>query len=126
LKITSYTVAERPLRYDFASSEITPDAQIQVKIVQYLIFVIIIIIVYPQPNVLDEATESNPGALWWLKADGCNINKGLKETTRLQWSGDVDLGDGALQFESYKLRLQKVNKFRKCSRGLKRSVELCK
>jgi len=47
-----------------------------------------------------------------LKADGCDINKELKETTRLQWSGDVDLGDGALQkrFQSYKLHLQKVNK----------------
>ncbi|XP_065893778.1 uncharacterized protein [Dysidea avara] len=85
-------VAERSLRYDFASSEITLDAQIQL-------------------NVLDEAAKSNPGAWWWLKADGCNINKGLKETTKLQWSGDVDLGDGALQkqYQSYKLRLQKVN-----------------
>ena len=47
-----------------------------------------------------------------MKANGCDINKGLKETTRLQWSGDVDLCDGALQkqFQAYKLRLQKVNK----------------
>ena len=61
--------------------------------------------------MLDEAAKSNPGAWWWLKADGCDINKGLKETTKLQWSGDVDLGDGALQkqYQSYKLCLQKVN-----------------
>ena len=67
---------------------------------------------YPQLNVLDEAAKSNPGAWWWLKANGCDINKGLKETTRLQWSGDVDLGDRALQkqFQSYKLHLQMVKK----------------
>ena len=47
-----------------------------------------------------------------MKADGCDINKGLKESTKLQWSGDVDLGDGSLQkqFQSYKLRLQKAEK----------------
>lgn len=47
-----------------------------------------------------------------MKGDGCDINKGLKESTKLQWSGDVDLGDGSLQkqFQSYKLRLQKAEK----------------
>jgi len=39
-----------------------------------------------------------------LKADGCNIVKGLKESTKLQWSGDVDLANGALeeQYKAYK------------------------
>ena len=47
-----------------------------------------------------------------MKGDDCDINKGLKESTKLQWSGDVDLGDGSLQkqFQSYKLRFQKVEK----------------
>ena len=48
-------------------------------------------------NVLDEAAEHNPDAWWWLKADGCDINKGLKETSKLERSGDVDLTDGSLQ-----------------------------
>ena len=47
-----------------------------------------------------------------LKDDGCDINKGLKETAKLQWSGNVDLCDEAVQkqFQSYKLRLQKADK----------------
>ena len=47
------------------------------------------------------------GAWWWLKADGCDIVKGLKESTKLQWSGDVDLADGALQkqYKAYQQRL---------------------
>ena len=47
-----------------------------------------------------------------MKGDGYDVNKGLKEFTKLQWSGDVDLDDGSLQeqFQSYKLCLQKVAK----------------
>jgi len=58
--------------------------------------------------VLDEAAKQNPDAWWWLKADGCDINKGLKESRRLEWSGDVDLADESLQekFLKYKERLK--------------------
>ena len=34
-----------------------------------------------------------------MKADDCDINPGLMESTRLKWSGDVDLNDGALEAE---------------------------
>ena len=44
-----------------------------------------------QLNVLDEAAQHNPDAWWWLKADGYDVSKGLKESSRLEWSGDVDL-----------------------------------
>ena len=44
-----------------------------------------------------EAARTNPDVWWWLKANGCDITKGLKESVKLQWSGDVDLNDGALQ-----------------------------
>ena len=59
-------------------------------------------------NVLDEAVQHNPDAWWWLKADGCNINKRLKESSRLEWSGDVDLGDGLLaeKYKDYRKRLE--------------------
>jgi len=59
-------------------------------------------------NVLDEAVQHNPDAWWWLKADGCDINKGLKESSRLEWSGDVDLGDGLLaeKYKDYRKRLE--------------------
>ena len=61
-------------------------------------------------SVLDEAAAHNPGAWWWLKADGCDVNKGLKESAKLECSGDVDLSDGSLQeqYDSYKQRLERV------------------
>ena len=54
--------------------------------------------------------KSNRDTWWWLKADGCDIIKGLKESTKLQCSGDVDLADGSLQkqYEEYKKRLEKA------------------
>ena len=59
-------------------------------------------------NVLDEAVRHNPNAWWWIKADGCDINKGLKESSRLEWSGDVDLADGSLleKYKAYRKQLE--------------------
>jgi hypothetical protein len=37
-----------------------------------------------------------PNGRWWLKADGTDIQEGLRESMRNEWSGDVDLGDGKL------------------------------
>ena len=38
--------------------------------------------------------------------------KGLKESVKLQWSGDVDLNDGYLhkQYDEYKKRLERAEK----------------
>ena len=38
----------------------------------------------------------------------CDLVKGLKESVKLQWSGDVDLNDGCLhkQYDEYKKRLE--------------------
>jgi len=47
--------------------------------------------------VLEDAAKHHPYSWWWLKADGCNVNPGLKESVKRQWSGDVDLNDGSLQ-----------------------------
>lgn len=57
--------------------------------------------------MLEAAARKNPGARWWLKGDGCDLVEGLKESMRLQWSGDVDLNTGDLQkeYESYKKSL---------------------
>ena len=41
--------------------------------------------------------QTHPNGRWWLKADGTDIQQGLKESMRNEWSGDVDLGDGKLQ-----------------------------
>lgn len=65
-------------------------------------------------NVLDEAAKvsSNQDSWWWLKADGCDVLKGLKESTKMEWSGDVDLADGSVQkqHEKYKQRLDHASK----------------
>ena len=34
---------------------------------------------------------------WWIKADGVDVVKGLCESTKGVWSGDVDLNDQKLQ-----------------------------
>ena len=47
--------------------------------------------------MLDEAVKVLPNEEWWIKSDGCDVIPGLTESVRLEWSGDVDLGDGSLQ-----------------------------
>ncbi len=50
-----------------------------------------------QNVVLDKIAEENLGGRFWIKADGCNVSKGLRKSLSHVWSGDSDLGDGALQ-----------------------------
>ena len=50
-----------------------------------------------QTSALQFLHETHPDARWWLKADGTDIQEGLGESMRNEWSGDVDLGDGKLQ-----------------------------
>lgn len=52
----------------------------------------------------------HPDAWWWVKADGCDLVKGLKESVKLEWSGDVDLNDGkvAALHSEYMARLHFV------------------
>lgn len=54
--------------------------------------------------MLDEACQSHPNAWWWIKADGCDLVTGLCESTKLKWSGDVDLNNSQLQgmYESHR------------------------
>ncbi len=46
---------------------------------------------------MDFLHQTHPNGRWWLKADGTDIQQGLRESMRNEWSGDVDLGDGKLQ-----------------------------
>ncbi|XP_065893229.1 uncharacterized protein [Dysidea avara] len=84
-------ISNRTIRRDIATSKTTVDSRIQA-------------------SVLDEAAKSTHDTWWWLKADGCDITKGLKESTKMLWSGDVDLADGSLQkqYEEYRKRLKTV------------------
>ena len=40
-------------------------------------------------HVLDDA-KKNPDAWWWIKADGYDILPGVAESTRGDWTGDID------------------------------------
>lgn len=51
---------------------------------------------YLQMKVLKDAKHVHPNAWWWVMADGCDIVSGLKESVKKEWSGDVDLNDGAV------------------------------
>ena len=56
--------------------------------------------------------KSHPDSQWWLKADECDVVKGLKESVRMKWSGDVDLNDSSLQrdYDAYQYRLEQIKK----------------
>ena len=63
-----------------------------------------------QEAVLDEAIKALPDTDWWIKSDGCDIVAGLTESTRSEWTGDVDMGDGKLQkqYHDYVKRIELV------------------
>lgn len=65
-----------------------------------------------QVTMLQMAHQQNPNGRWWIKADGCDILKGLCESTTHQWSGDVDMNDGAVQehHRRYMYRLNSTSK----------------
>ena len=48
-------------------------------------------------EALKQAQEANPQGKWWIKADACDVRKGLRESMRGIWAGDEDLGEGSLQ-----------------------------
>ena len=59
---------------------------------------------------MDEAARILPDEEWWIKSDGCDVVQGLTESMKLEWGGDVDLGDDTLQrqYEDYLSQLTLV------------------
>jgi hypothetical protein len=57
-------------------------------------------------QTLKQAQKSICDGRWWIKADACDVQKGLRESMRGIWEGDEDFGDGSLQemYGEYKLR----------------------
>lgn len=47
-------------------------------------------------EVLRKAKRVHPDAWWWVKADGCDVVSGSKESVKKEWSGDVDLNNGVV------------------------------
>lgn len=50
-----------------------------------------------QVEALKKAKDCNPQGKWWIKAEACDVRKGLRESMRGIWAGDEDMGDGSLQ-----------------------------
>ena len=61
--------------------------------------------------MLESAHFANPDCNWWLKGDGCDIVQGLGESTRLVWSGDVDLNNGEVEkmYQTYRSLLDFIS-----------------
>ena len=41
-----------------------------------------------QKEALKQAKNSTPEGRWWIKANGCDVRKGLRESMRGIWSGN--------------------------------------
>lgn len=67
--------------------------------------------IHAQTSVLDEAASAHPNSWWWIKADGCDLMKGLTESVSGEWSGDVNILPDILEklFKEYKERLRFLN-----------------
>lgn len=48
-------------------------------------------------QALKKAHEGHPFGRWWIKADACDVRKGLRESVKGKWAGDADLDDGELE-----------------------------
>ena len=48
-------------------------------------------------QALKNAHKCNPCGRWWIKADACDVCKGLRESVTGKWAGDEDLDDGELE-----------------------------
>ena len=56
--------------------------------------------------VIEKLATLNPDSWWWIKGDGVDVVKGLWESVKGEWAGDVDLNDGQLQLLYQKLQNQ--------------------
>ena len=72
-----------------------------------------------QNKILDKLAEKCPGGRFSIKADVCDVNKGLRESLKHVWSGDSDLGDGSLQ-KLYDLYMERRNFYGKLGLGERR------
>lgn len=50
-----------------------------------------------QVAALNKIRDCNRNGHWLIKADPCDMRRGLRESMRHKWAGDSDLGDGKLE-----------------------------
>jgi hypothetical protein len=62
-------------------------------------------------EALNQAKKRHLNGRWWIKADGCDVRKGLRESLRSVWAGDEDVGNGAVKaiYDKYQKRRTRVN-----------------
>ncbi len=102
-------LSERTLRRDISRSGVSTGSQIQVHVYSVVLFhAVSTYIIITQTEVIERFCQSNPCASVWIKGDGVDIQKGLCESVRGEWSGDVDLNDGKLQemFTKYRKHVE--------------------
>ena len=106
-------ISESTIRWKIQKMDFTADAQIHVYIITVFLNLftsnnIYKSLFYVQKAALYCAATSSPDAHWWIKADGCDITRGLTESQKGKWGGDVDLCDGHLQalYSEYQSVLQ--------------------
>ena len=58
---------------------------------------IILTFVPLQLSALEHVYKIYPSGRWWIKADGTDIEAGLRESMKHHWPGDVHLGNGERQ-----------------------------
>ena len=61
-------------------------------------------------RLLKRAAELDPNTWWWIKGDSVDVVKGIKKSTRGEWSRDIDLNDSYLKllYEEYQDRLSEL------------------
>ncbi|CAB4022237.1 Hypothetical predicted protein, partial [Paramuricea clavata] len=61
-------------------------------------------------KLLKVAHKRSPKGRWWIKADACDLRKGLCESLRGEWSGDKDTGDGEVKkiHDEYRTKEKRV------------------
>lgn len=64
-------------------------------------------------KALKQAKNSNPSGRWWIKADACDVRKGLKDSMKEEWSGDEGSDGLRNMHKEYQLRCNSVKEFGK-------------
>lgn len=64
-------------------------------------------------KALKQAKNSNPSGRWWIKADACDVRKGLMDSMKEEWSGDEGSDGLRNMHKEYQLRCNSVKEFGK-------------
>ena len=113
--------SERTLRSDIEKSDFTTGSGIQVylSVIFSHSYIWLVFITFQTAVIKKAAAASTEDTWWWIKGDGCDVVKGIWESTKGVWSGDVDLADGQLEhlYQQYQKQLHWIEGLGLESRG---------